>query len=70
MERSFPELDLAGVHVGEIGAAELKNSQVERKAANQVFGIIGLLKSIRYWKLSLSLASTLLALIEGQDNVF
>ncbi|KAJ6043211.1 uncharacterized protein N7446_001406 [Penicillium canescens] len=70
MERNFPELDLAGVHVGELGAAELRNTQVERKAANQVFGIIGLLKSIRYWKLSLSLASALLALIEGQENVF
>lgn len=70
MERSFPELDLAGVHVGEIDAADLRNTQVERKAVNQVFGIIGLLKSIRHWKLSLSLASTLLALIEGQDNVF
>lgn len=70
IERSFPELELAGVHLGEIDAAELRNIQLERKAASQVFGIIGLLKSIRHWKLSLSLASTLLALIEGQDNVF
>ncbi|RHZ67181.1 uncharacterized protein CDV56_109534 [Aspergillus thermomutatus] len=70
MERNFPELNLAGVHVDEIDAAELKNSQVERNAANQVFRIVGLLQSIRHWKLSLSLASTLLALIEEQDNVF
>lgn len=70
MERKFPELDLAGVNVGEIDAAELKNSQIERKAAKQVFGIVGLLQSIRHWKLSLSLASTLLALMEEQDNVF
>lgn len=70
MERNFPELDMAGVNVGEIDAAELQNSRIEQKAANQVFGIVGLLQSIRHWKLSLSLASTLLALIEGQDNVF
>ncbi|KAJ5167110.1 uncharacterized protein N7482_005891 [Penicillium canariense] len=70
MDRSFPELDLAGVHVAEIHAAELRNSQVERKAVNQVFRIVGLLQSMRHWKLSLSLASTLLALIEAQDNVY
>jgi hypothetical protein len=70
MERNFPELDMAGVNVGEIDAAELQNSRIEQKAANQVFGIVGLLQSIRHWKLSLSLASTLLALVEGQDNVF
>ncbi|KAJ5681970.1 uncharacterized protein N7477_001910 [Penicillium maclennaniae] len=70
VEHNFPELDLAGVNVGEINAAELRNSQIERKAANQVFGIVGLLQSIRHWKLALSLASTLLALIEGQENVF
>lgn len=70
VQRKFPELDLAGVNVGEIDAAELRNSQIERKAAKQVFGIVGLLQSIHHWKLSLSLASTLLALIEEQDNVF
>ncbi|KAJ6096562.1 hypothetical protein N7486_007308 [Penicillium sp. IBT 16267x] len=70
MERNFPEFDLAGVNVGEIEAMELSNSQIERKAAIQVFGIVGLLQSIRHWRLSLSFASTLLALIEGQHNVF
>jgi hypothetical protein len=70
MERNFPELDMAGVNVGEIDAAELQNSRIEQKAASQVFRIVGLLQSIRHWKLSLSLASTLLALVEGQDNVF
>lgn len=70
MERIFPELDMAGVNVGEIEAAELKTSKFERKAANQVLEIVGLLQSIRHWKLSLSLASTLLAIVEGQDNVF
>lgn len=70
MERIFPELDMAGVNVGEIEAAELKTSKFERNAANQVLGIVGLLQSIRHWKLSLSLASTLLAIVEGQDNVF
>lgn len=70
VERNFPELDLIGVHANQIDATELGNSKLERNAANQVFRIIGLLQSIRHWKLSLSLASTLLALIEAQDNVF
>jgi len=69
MECSFPELDLAGMHLGEMDVAELRNSQTERKAANQVLRIIGLLQSMRHRGLSLSLASTLLAIIEGQDNV-
>ncbi|GFF48271.1 hypothetical protein IFM51744_06785 [Aspergillus udagawae] len=68
--RNFPELDLVGVNVDEINAAELRNFRVERNAANQVFRIVGLLQSIRHGKLSSSLASTLLALIEEQDNVF
>ncbi|GFF46813.1 hypothetical protein IFM46972_08139 [Aspergillus udagawae] len=67
---NFPELDLVGVNVDEINAAELRNFRVERNAANQVFRIVGLLQSIRHGKLSSSLASTLLALIEEQDNVF
>ncbi|GIJ90997.1 hypothetical protein Asppvi_009962 [Aspergillus pseudoviridinutans] len=70
IERNFPELDLVGMNVDEINATELRNSRVQRNAANQVFRIVGLLQSIRHWKLSLSLASTLLALIEEQDNVF
>jgi hypothetical protein len=69
-EHNFRELDLAGVNVAEIDASELRNSRVERNAANQVFRVVGLLQSIRHWKLSLNLASTLLALIEEQDNVF
>ena len=69
MECSFPELDLAGMHLGEMDVAELRNSQAERKAANQVLSIVGLLQSMRHRGLSLSLASTLVAIIEGQGNV-
>jgi hypothetical protein len=66
----FPELQLLGIDSNRIFREEIGNSQRGRPVPNQVFKIVDLLQRIFRWKLSRNLASTLLALVEEQQDIF
>ena len=66
----FPELRLLGINENNMIAEETGGHQLGRLGSSPLFRLIDLLQRISHWKLAQSFASTLLALVENEQDVF
>lgn len=66
----FAELDLQGIDGVGAFLEQMGGLQPSRLATGSLFRIIDLLQRINHWKISQSLASTLLALVEETQDLF
>lgn len=66
----FAEFRLAGVDVNGVGLLEQLGTISPRLATGSLFRIIDLLQRINHFKISRSLAATLLALVEETQGLF
>jgi hypothetical protein len=65
----FPELRLLGIEANSMIAEETGGLQLERLRLSPVFKVIDLLQRMSHWKVAHNLASTLLALVEEENNI-